>query len=198
MTRRLLIVWCSMTGGTRQLAMAARSGACREAGEPQEPASPRQPAPACACNGAADTTGPPDGERRRRVDVVLRRADEAGPADVLAASAYLFATPENLASMAGVMKDFFDRSYYAALERVNGRAYGSIVCAGSDGQGALRQVERIAAGWRLRTVAQPLIVCVRAQTPQAILSPKSIAPAELERAAELGATLAAGLAMGLW
>lgn len=34
------------------------------------------------------------------------------------------------------MKDFFDRCYYAALDRVNGRPYALLVCAGSAGLAA--------------------------------------------------------------
>ena len=128
----------------------------------------------------------------------LLHAAEAGPPDLLAASAYLFAAPENLASLAGVMKDFFDRSYYPVLDRLNGRPYAAMICAGSDGQGAARQIARIATGWRLRAVAEPLIVCTRAQTPEAILAPKVIAEADLARCRDLGAALAAGLALGVF
>jgi multimeric flavodoxin WrbA len=128
----------------------------------------------------------------------LLPASEAMGADVLAADGYVFATPENLASMAGVMKDFFDRSYYDALERINGRPYAMLVCAGSDGRGAVRQIERIATGWRLRAVAEPLIVCTHAQTPERILAPKTIGRADLARCEELGAALAAGLAAGIF
>ncbi|RPH60032.1 MAG: flavodoxin family protein, partial [Burkholderiales bacterium] len=100
-----------------------------------------------------------EGARRQAdVELVVRRADEADAAVVLAADAMLFATPENLASMAGMMKDFFDRTYYAVLGRVDGRAFATLVCAGSDGQGAARQIARIATGWRLKQVAEPLIV----------------------------------------
>ena len=128
----------------------------------------------------------------------LRPAVEAGAADVLAADGYIFATPENLAAMAGVMKDFFDRTYYPVLDRIAGRPYATLICAGSDGTNAARQIARIATGWRLRAVAEPLIVCTHAQTPEAILAPKSIGPEDLARCAELGATLAAGLAMGVF
>lgn len=100
--------------------------------------------------------------------------------------------------MAGMLKDFFDRTYYAALDRVNGRPYATLVCAGSDGAGAARQIERIATGWRLKPVAPPLIVCTHAQTPSAILAPKIIATDELARCAELGSALAAGLALGVF
>jgi multimeric flavodoxin WrbA len=125
-------------------------------------------------------------------------AAEATGQDVLDADGYIFATPENLAAMAGRMKDFFDRSYYTALDRINGRPYAMLICAGSDGQNAARQIARIATGWRLRAVADPLIVCTHAQTPEAILTPKLIGPEDLARCQELGAALAAGLAAGIF
>jgi multimeric flavodoxin WrbA len=130
--------------------------------------------------------------------VRLVPAAEAGPADLLAAAGYLFATPENLAAIAGLMKDFFDRTYYAALGRIEGRPYATMICAGSDGANAARQIARIATGWRLRQVAEPLIVLTHAQTPEAILAPKSIAPEDLARCEELGATLGAGLSIGMF
>jgi multimeric flavodoxin WrbA len=100
--------------------------------------------------------------------------------------------------MSGLMKDFFDRSYNAALDRVNGRPYACMVCAGSDGHGAARQLERICTGWRLRAAAPALIVCTHAQTPEAILAPKRIGEQDLERCKELGAALAGGIAMGVF
>ena len=144
---------------------------------------------AAAARAAAEEAG---------VAVVLRRAPETGPDHVLAADGYIFATPENLAAIAGLMKDFFDRCYYPVLERISGRPYGSMVCAGSDGTNAVRQIARIATGWRLRPIAEPIIICTHAQTPEAILAPKTIGAADLARCAELGAALAAGLAMGVF
>jgi multimeric flavodoxin WrbA len=130
--------------------------------------------------------------------VTMLRAPQVTAADLLGSDGYLFATPENLASMSGQMKDFFDRTYYAALDRLNGRPYASMICAGSDGHSAAQQLERIATGWRLKAIAPPLIVCTHAQTPQQILSAKTIAAAELEQCRELGATLAEGLALGVF
>ncbi|HEY0876994.1 MAG TPA: NAD(P)H-dependent oxidoreductase [Zeimonas sp.] len=161
---RLLLIWWSVTGGTRQLAEALVEGAREETA----------------------------------VDVVSMRADEAEAVDVLAAQAFVFATPENLASMAGKMKDFFDRTYYPVLGRVDGLPYATVVCAGTDGTGAARQIARIATGWRLKEVAAPLVVVNGAQTPEEILAPKRIEPAQLERARELGRALGAGVAMGIW
>ena len=162
--KTLLIVYHSLTGGTRQMAEAARAGAVAEAG--------------CA--------------------VRLLHAAQAGPGDVLAADGYVFATPENLAAMSGQLKDFFDRSYYAVLDQVNGRPYASLVCAGSDGSNAARQMARIATGWRLKAVAEPLIVCTHAQTPEAILAPKQIGEADLAHCRALGEALATGLVLGVY
>ena len=162
--KTLLIVYHSMTDGTRQMAEAARAGAAQETG----------------CT------------------VRLLHAAQAGPQDVLAADGYLFATPENLAAISGQLKDFFDRSYYAVLDQVNGRPYASLVCAGSDGSNAARQIARIATGWRLKAVAEPLIVCTHAQTPEAILAPKQIGDEDLEHCRALGEALAAGLVLGVF
>jgi len=133
-------------------------------------------------------------------DVVVRQvtASDAIGDDLLAADGYIFATPENLAALAGRMKDFFDRAYYVALDRINGRPYATLICAGSDGSNAARQIARIVTGWRLRPIAEPLIVCTHAQTPEAILAPKRIEEAELARCAELGAAFAEGLAAGIF
>ena len=163
-TRTLLIVYHSLTDGTRQMAEAAAAGAAAE--------------PAVHCR--------------------LLTAREAQADYVLGADGYLFATPENLAAMSGVMKDVFDRTYYAVLDRIEGRPYATLICAGSDGQNAARQIARIATGWRLNAVAEPLIVCTHAQTKEAILAPKVIGAEDLTRCEEAGAGLAAGLALGVF
>lgn len=136
--------------------------------------------------------------REPDVAVRLQAAVSTGAQELLDADGYLFACPENLAAMSGLMKDFFDRTYYAALDRIQSRPYAILICAGSDGTNAARQIERIATGWRLRAIAPPLIVCTHAQTPEAILAPKHIAASDLARCEELGATLAAGLSLGIF
>lgn len=132
------------------------------------------------------------------LNVRLLHAAEAGADDLLNADAYIFATPENLAAISGVLKDFFDRTYYAVLDRLNGRPYAALVCAGSDGENAARQIERIATGWRLKPVAPALIVCTHAQAPEEIQRPKVIQAEDLHSCREIGATLAAGLVLGVF
>lgn len=128
----------------------------------------------------------------------LVAAAEAAPAMLLAAQGYLFCCPENLASMSGMMKEMFDRAYYPVLGRIEGRPYATIIAAGSDGEGAQRQIDRIATGWRLRRVAEPMIVNLAAQTPEAIAAPKIVPQAALVQARDTGAALAEGLRLGLF
>jgi multimeric flavodoxin WrbA len=131
-------------------------------------------------------------------ETVLLKAEEAGPDDLLAANGYIFAAPENLAALSGPMKDLFDRCYYPLLDRIQGRPFAMMVCAGTDGQGALRQMRRIATGWRLREVAEPVLVLTGAQTPEAILAPKHLDEMQLAPCRELGAAMGAGLALGIF
>ena len=135
---------------------------------------------------------------RAEVNAVLKPAAEAGPEDLLAADGYIFAAPENLAAIAGVMKDFFDRTYYPVLGKIEGRPYAQMICAGSDGENAVRQTARIATGWRLKVAQEPLIVCTHAQTPEEILGEKTIPETELQKCRALGAAMAAGISMGVF
>lgn len=137
-------------------------------------------------------------KREPAIETRLMHASTARATDVVEAAGYVFATAENLAAISGLMKDFFDRCYYPALDRINGRPYLSLICAGSDGSNAARQLARIAAGWRLREIADPFVVCTHAQTPEAILAPKVIGVHDLTRCSELGTQFAAGIALGIY
>ena len=159
---KLLIIYHSRTGGTRQMAEAA-----------------------------ADAAG-------AETETLLKRAEDTGPQDLLGADGYLFAAPENLAALSGAMKEFFDRCYYPVLGKIEGRAYGLMICAGSDGENAAKQAARIATGWRLKQVQPPLIICTHAQTEAEILAEKTIPDADLAKCRELGAALGAGIEMGVF
>lgn len=159
---KLLIIYHSRTGGTRQMAEAAAKAA--------------------------------DAETETR----LKCAEDTSPEDLLGADGYLFAAPENLAALSGAMKEFFDRCYYPVLGKIEGRPYGLMICAGSDGENAAKQAARIATGWRLKQVQPPLIICTHAQTEAEILAEKTIPDADLAKCRELGAALGAGIEMGVF
>lgn len=118
--------------------------------------------------------------------------------DLLRADGYLFVCPENLAGMTGQMKEMFDRCYYPLLGRIEGRPYATAIAAGSDGRGALAQIDRIVTGWRLRRIADAIIVNLAAQSPEEILAEKTVAEHELARCRELGAALGEGLRLGIF
>lgn len=132
------------------------------------------------------------------VTVDALAAEDGGPSDLLRADGYLFAAPENLGTLSGEMKAFLDRCYYPVLDRLNGRPYAAMIAAGSDGSGAARQLARITLGWRLKPISDPVIVCTHAQTPEAILAAKILREDQLAPCRDLGAALAAGLALGVF
>lgn len=118
------------------------------------------------------------------VRVLTKRCADAGPEDVLAADGLILGTPENFGYMSGMMKDFLERIFYACEGKVNGRPWALFVGAGQDGTGAVTSVERIVAGLRLKKISEPIVVV------------KELKPEQLAACEELGAAMAAGLAMG--
>jgi multimeric flavodoxin WrbA len=157
--KRLLIVYHTQFGATRQMAEAALAGA-------------------------------------RQVDDVesaLKHASDAGVADLLGCNALIIATSENFGSLSGMVKDFLERVYYPCEGKVEGKAYTVIVCASNDGAGAMLQTDRIATGLRLRKV-HPGTIYRSGLIAQAHTVPE----ATLATCAEIGGTLAAGLAAGIF
>ncbi|MDX1374884.1 MAG: NAD(P)H-dependent oxidoreductase [Burkholderiales bacterium] len=125
-----------------------------------------------------------EAEAEDAVRVVVKRCAQAHAQDVLAADALILGTPENFGYMSGMMKDFLERVFYPCEGKVEGRPYALFVGAGQDGTGARSSVERIVTGLRLRKV-QDAIICVKDLTPEFVTACET-----------LGATFAAGLAIG--
>jgi multimeric flavodoxin WrbA len=117
------------------------------------------------------------------VEVVARPALVATALEVLEADGYLLGTPANLGYISGALKHFFDQIYYPCLDATTRRPYGLYVHGNSDATGALRAVETITTGLRWR----------RAQQPVVALGPPT--REQLDACWELGASLAAGLAL---
>ena len=131
-------------------------------------------------------------------DARLLPAEKVEPADLLEAGGFLFVCPENLASMSGMMKDMFDRCYYPCLGKLEGRPFATLIAAGSDGEGAQRQIDRIAKGWRLKRISEPVIFNFDAQEPEAILAEKTLDEERKKQCRELGEAMAEGLRAGIF
>ncbi|MFA5323925.1 MAG: flavodoxin domain-containing protein [Smithella sp.] len=120
------------------------------------------------------------------VEVVLKKASDATLDDLLTADGLALGTPENFGYMSGMVKDFFDRTYLGAQEKVFRKPFVVFISAGNDGTGALRAIERIALGYKFKTVYQPVI------------AKGDITVEILSRCVELGATIAGGCQMGIY
>ncbi len=149
---KILIVYHSQTGHTKQMADAVFEGAK-------------------AIDG---------------VEVILKNAANATLDDLLTCDGLAVGTPENFGYMSGMLKDFFDRTYGEAQDKIFRKPFVVFISAGNDGSGALRAIERIALGYKFKTVFNPVI------------AQGKITEEILEQCRELGGTLAGGCAMGIY
>jgi multimeric flavodoxin WrbA len=97
-------------------------------------------------------------EELAEVEVVCRPALSATASDLLAADGLVLGTPANIGYMSGALKHFLDGVYYPTLEAHQGMPYGLYVHGGDDTTGAVRSVEKVAAGLRWQRVAAPVTV----------------------------------------
>ncbi len=124
------------------------------------------------------------------VEVVVRRALAADADDVLAADGYVLITPANFGYMSGAMKHFFDTIFLQAGGSLSDdgsaagaagtrKPYGLLVHGRYDTTGAVRSVQGIvqALGWQ--------------QSFDVVEILGDVDGPELDRARELGATVAA-------
>ncbi len=127
------------------------------------------------------------GARRvAEVETRLKMALRADLDDLLWAHGLLLGTPENFGYMSGALKNFLDRTYYPAQGLISGLPYAVFISAGNDGTGALTSIERIARGYPLKPVCDPIIAKDEPTTEI------------LQHCAELGETMASGVAWGIF
>jgi multimeric flavodoxin WrbA len=138
------------------------------------------------CDAAVAAAGEVTGTTADPVELRVWGAFDAGPDDVLWSDALLLATPAHFGYMSGALKDFFERVYHPCLERTTGLPYALIVKGDTDVDGAVASVQKIATGLRWSLVLPPVTVV------------GAITAGDLELAADLGATLAAGLGEGIF
>ena len=120
------------------------------------------------------------------VDVQVLDALEASADDVLWADGLLLGTPENFGYMSGAIKYFLDRIYYPCEDKIDGMPYALFVCAGNDGTGAIKSINRILKGLAIKQIQEPVLIVGDVDDSQLI---------ECE---ELGMIMAAGLESGIF
>lgn len=124
--------------------------------------------------------------KEKNISITLKKAMDADSNDLLHCHALAIGSPEYFGTMAGMIKDFFDRTFEAAQEKTIGLPFVVFVCAGNDGRGAITQIERLAAGYKWKKVQEHIRV---------VGPPTEKDLADIE---ELGQTLAAGVDFGIF
>jgi flavorubredoxin len=124
--------------------------------------------------------------KEENIEVIFRKAAEATVEDLLNCHGIAIGSPEYFGTMAGMIKDFFDRTYEAAHEKTIGLPYVVFVCAGNDGRGAIAQIERLVAGYKWKKV----------QAHLRVVGPPSTS--DDDAVEELGQTMAAGIDFGIF
>ena len=124
----------------------------------------------------------------KNTKVVLKQAKDATIEDLILCDVIAIGSPEYFGYMAGMIKDFFDRTYEPAKEKreIFKKPYVVFISAGNDGRNARDQIERICLGYSFRKVYEPLIV-------------RGLPNKEnLEQCHEMGQTIAAGCDLGIY
>lgn len=167
MNKKLLVIYHSQTGVTKQLVDAFVSGVVLES----------------------------------EVETRLLKASDADLNDLLWCDGVAFATSENFGTMSGMIKDFFDRTYYPAQPHELNIPYVLFIAAGNDGSGASFQVQRILKGYPMRLVSEPIIVVTRQEpgSDEKIDLSSDTRLLELKNSVkDLGQAFATGLTMGIY
>lgn len=118
----------------------------------------------------------------RGTRVVLKKAGDATLRDLLSSDGISFGTPDYFQYMAGMLKDFFDRTCYPSEGKITGKPYVAFVSHGGGGK-AIKSVEKLCRRFKLKKVAPPLLA---EETPT-----KKI----LKRAYKLGRTLSSKISI---
>ncbi len=124
--------------------------------------------------------------KEENIALVLKKAGDTALNDLLQCDAIAIGSPEYFGTMAGMIKDFFDRTFEGAQALTIGLPFVLFVCAGNDGRGAIAQIERLAAGYKWRKALEHVRV----------VGPPT--EADFRNLEELGHTLAAGLDLGVF
>ncbi len=81
-----------------------------------------------------------DGALSAGATVSLKKAADANADDLLGCDAIIMGTPNYFSYEAGMIKDFFDRNFFAMKGKVDGKPYATF---GSHGNGGVKAIESL-------------------------------------------------------
>ena len=119
-----------------------------------------------------------EGALSAKATVSLKKAAEATSDDFLGCDAVILGSPNYFSYMAGAVKDFFDRTFYALKDKVNDKPYALFGSHGTGGTKALDSLDRLCDNLKLKKAAEN-VAALRKASPEV-----------LEECKELGGKLA--------
>ena len=127
-----------------------------------------------------------EGAREADIEIRLKAPEEADENDLFWMDGVIFVSPEHFGLLAGLLKDFFERTFYPTENQLQGRAMAIVIGTGLDGAGALSSIQRICTGYRFKEVQEALII----KAP--------ICDEDLAACRALGTAMALGLEAGIF
>ena len=91
-------------------------------------------------------------------EVVLKKAFDATLEDLLECDAIAFGSADYFSYIAGALKDFFDRTFYASQGKVAGKPYAAFATGGGGGEKALAILDRLCGSFKFKKAVESVSV----------------------------------------
>ena len=96
-------------------------------------------------------------ENSNNFEVIMKTAEQADQEDLRTASGIAIGTPDYFDYMAGSVKDFFDRTFYAVQSKIRGSLTANIPCVffvsgGTGGGPALESLKKIGSYFKFNII----------------------------------------------
>ncbi|MEW5813978.1 MAG: flavodoxin domain-containing protein [Spirochaetota bacterium] len=110
------------------------------------------------------------------VEVILKKAADAGPEELASADAIAFGAPNTFGGMAGALREFFERSW-PVHAKTAGKPAVAFTCEMPDQTGALEEIEKFFSFYGLKN------------TGKGVAAPGEVGEKELTQCKQLGQSL---------
>ena len=98
-----------------------------------------------------------EGVRSAKAQAVVKNGAAADAKDLLDCGAVALGSYDAFSYMGGGLKDFFDRAFYPTQNQVTDKPYAAFLTHGGGGK-ALQSIESVAQSFKLKKVADPVLI----------------------------------------
>jgi flavorubredoxin len=93
----------------------------------------------------------------KNVIATVKKAPDAGPEELTACDAVCLGSPDYFGYMSGMVKDFFDRTFYPTQGKLDSKPCGIFVTHGGGGTAA-KSIEQLCKAFRLNQLGKTILV----------------------------------------